>query len=52
MICHYWLFNYGFEFQDFMCNGCYDFAMLTVNISDIAFVTIKNVGCRCIIHNI
>ena len=21
MICHYWFFNYGFEFQDAVCNG-------------------------------
>ena len=26
--------------------------MLSVNISDIAFVTVKNVDYRCIIHNI
>ena len=24
MICHYWLFNHGFKFQDFECNGCHD----------------------------
>ena len=22
MICHYWFFNCGFEFQDSVCNGC------------------------------
>ena len=26
--------------------------MLTVNISDIAIITIKNIDYRCIIHNI
>ena len=40
---------HGFRFQDFTCNGCHD---LSVNISDIAIITIKNIDCRCIIHNI
>ena len=52
MICHYWLFNHGFELQDFVCNGCQDLAMLNVNISNIAIITIKNVDYCCIIHNI
>ena len=52
MICHYWLFNHGFRFQDYVCNGCYDLSMLTINISDIAIITFKNVYYRCIIHNI
>ena len=28
------------------------FDMLSVNISDIAIITVKNVDYRCIIHNI
>ena len=24
MICHYWFFNYGFKYQDSVCNGCHD----------------------------
>ena len=24
MVCHYFFFNYGLEFQDYVCNGCYD----------------------------
>ena len=24
VICHYWRFNYGFKFQDSVCNGCHD----------------------------
>ena len=50
MICHCFL-NHGFEFQDSVCNGCHDLAMLSVNISAIAIITIKNVDYRCIIHN-
>ena len=52
MICHYWFFNHGFKFQDYVCNGCHDLTMLSVNISDIAIITVKNVDYRCIIHNI
>ena len=44
MICHDWLFNHGFKFQDL--------AMLSVNISDIAIISIKNIDYCCIIHNI
>ena len=52
MICHYWFFNHLFNFQDYVCNSCHYLTMLSVNISDIASITIKNVDYRCIIHNI
>ena len=52
MICHYWFFNYGFKFQDYICIGCHDLTILSVSISDIAIITVKNVGYFCIIHNI
>ena len=48
MICHY----HGFKFEDYVCNGCHDLTMLSVNISDITIITIKNVDYHCIIHNI
>ena len=40
------------KFQDSVCNGCHDLTMLSVNISDIFIITVKNVNYRCIIHNI
>ena len=52
MICHYWFFNHGFKFQDSVCNGCYDWTILGVNIRDTAIITVKNVDYRCIIRNI
>ena len=53
MICHYCFLNYGFKFQDSrLHNGCHDLTMLSVNISNIAIITIKNVDYCCIIHNI
>ena len=44
MICHYFFFNYGFKFQDSVCNGCHDLPMLSINISDVAIITVKNVS--------
>ena len=52
MICHYWLSNHGFKFQDSVCNGCHDLTVLCLNISDIAIIIIKNVDYRRIIQNI
>ena len=43
MICHYWFFNRGFEFQNSVCNGCHYLTMLSADISDLANITIKNV---------
>ena len=44
MICHYFFFNHGFKFQDYVCNSD--------NISDIAIITVKNVDYCCIIYSI
>ena len=52
MICHCCVFNCRFEFQDSLCYGCHDLTMLSVNISDIAIISVKNVDDRCVIHNI
>ena len=52
VIFHFWFFNYKFKFQDSICNGCHDLTMLSLNISDITVITVKNVDYRFIIHNI
>ena len=52
MICHYWFYNNAFKFQDFACNGCHNLTMLSVSISNIAIITVKDVDYRCIIYNI
>ena len=44
--------NHGFKFQDSVCNGCHNLTMLSVNISDIAIITIETIDYRCIIRNI
>ena len=41
MICHYFVFNHGFKFQDYVCNGCHDLTMLSVNVSDVAIITVE-----------
>ena len=46
------VFNHGFKFQDSVCNVCHNLTMLSVNISENAIITIKNVDHHCIIHNI
>ena len=51
-ICHGCLFNHGFKFQDYLCNGCHDLTMLCLNISDITIIAVKNVDYRCIIYKI
>ena len=50
MTYHYWFFNHGFKFQDSTCNGCHDLKMLSINISDIAIITVQNVDYRRIIQ--
>ena len=52
MICHYWFFNHGFKFQHSSCNGCHHSTNLSVNISDIAVITVTDADYGCIIHNI
>ena len=49
MICRYCFFNHGFKFQNSVCSGSHDLTMLSVNISDFAIITVKNVDYRCII---
>ena len=41
-ICHYWYFlNYSFKFQPNACNRCHDLLMMSMNLSDIAILSIK-----------
>ena len=42
-ICHYWYFlNKGFKFQPNVCNRCFDLLLMSMSLSDIAFLNIKN----------
>ena len=35
------VFNRGFKSQDSVCKGCHDLPMLSVNISNVAIITVK-----------
>ena len=52
IIFHYRFFNHGIKFQYSVCKGYHDLTVLSVNISDITIITVKNVDYRCITHNI
>ena len=52
IVCHYWFFNHGLKFQDYICNGCHDLRMVRLNISDMDVITVKSVDYRCIVHDI
>ena len=43
VICHYWFFNHGVKFQDYVCNGRHDLSVLCLNMSNIAIITVKNI---------
>ena len=52
-ICHYRYFlNKGFKFQRNVCNRCHDLLMMSMNLSDVAILDIKNADYRCIISGI
>ena len=49
-ICHYWYFSdKGFNFQPHVCNGWHDLLMMSMNLSNIVILKIKNSDYHCII---
>ena len=52
MSSYYCFLIHGFKFQDSVCNSCHYLTMLSVNIINIAIITVTNINYRCIIHNI
>ena len=52
-ICYYWhLLNKGYEFPTNVHNGCYDWLMMSMNLSNIAILNIKSDDYCCIISKI
>ena len=52
-VSHYWYFlNKGFKFQPNVCNRCHVLLTISVNLSDIAILSINSADCRCIISGI
>ena len=55
MVCHYWIFNHGFKYQDFVCNGCHDLLTQHGNILLLyyfAIIFVKRAYYFCIIRGI
>ena len=49
-ICHYWYFlNYSFKFQPNVCNRCHDLLMVSINLSNMVILNIKDSDFRCVI---
>ena len=52
-ICRYLYFlNQGFMFQPYACKRCHYLFMMSMNLSNIAFLKIKNTDYCCIITGI
>ena len=52
-ICHYCYFvDKGFNFQPYICSGCHDVLVKSMNLSDIATLKINDIDYRCIIIRI
>ena len=49
-ICDHYFCNHGFNFQDFVHNGCHGLTNFCLHISDIAITTVKNVEYLGIIY--
>ena len=50
-ICHYWYFlNFSFKFQPSVYNRSHYFLMMSINLSNIAILSIKGSDYRCIIN--
>ena len=45
-------FSHGYKLQDYVFDGCRRLKILSLNISDVAFITVKDVDYFCTIHDI
>ena len=47
-ICHCWYFlDKRFRFQLYVCNGCHDVLMMSINFDDIAILNIHSFDYCC-----
>ena len=52
-ICDYWNFlKKEFNFQTYACNRCHDFLTMSMNLSDIYTLNIKNANYHGVINGI
>ena len=40
----------GSTFNIYVSDGCHDFTILYLNISNVTIITVKSIDYRCIIH--
>ena len=48
----FFLKNKEFKLQSYICNRCHDLLMMSMNLSDIAILTIKGADYHCIISGL
>ena len=42
MFCHYWYFkDIGYEYEQYVCNGCHDLSMMVYDLDDFMILNIK-----------
>ena len=52
-ICHYWYFLIkGFKFQPNVYNGYHDASMMSMNLNNIAILSVHGIDYCCIINGI
>ena len=52
MLSHYWYFeDIGYEYEQYVCNGCHDLSMIVYNLDDFIILNIKGVDDRCLVYN-
>ena len=52
MICNYFYFKDGFKYQPYVCNGCHNFSMTVMNLSDFFILSVGGVDYRVYIANV
>ena len=52
MLCHYWYFkDVGYEYEQYVCNGCHDLSMIVYDLNDFMILNIKGVDYRCFVFS-
>ena len=53
IICHYkYILDKWLKFQRYVCNGCHDVLMMSVNINSIAIFNIYGLNYHCTVNGI
>ena len=52
IVCYYWyLKDIGYEYEQYVCNGCHDLSMMVYDLDDSIILNIKGVDYRCFVFN-